>query len=155
MRQFYLFNKSQPVADQLSWSHYQELLPIKDESKRNYYINECIKYNLSKRKLREKIKSNEYERLPNKTKQKLIQKEDNEIQDFIKNPININSNIDYKNISEKLLKQLILEDISSFMKELGDGFCFIDSEYKIKIGNRYNYIDLLLYNIKYKCYVVV
>lgn len=41
------------------------------------------------------------------------------------------------------------------MKELGNSFCFIGSEYKIKIGNNYNYIDLLLYNIEYNCYVVV
>ncbi len=54
-----------------------------------------------------------------------------------------------------MLKQLILEDISNFMKELGEGFCFIDSEYKIKIGNNYNYIDILLFNIKYNCYVVI
>ena len=56
---------------------------------------------------------------------------------------------------EKLLQQLILEDIPSFLKELGNGFTFIDNEYPIKFGNRYNYIDLLLYNIKYKCYVVI
>ena len=41
------------------------------------------------------------------------------------------------------------------MEELGDGFTFIKNEYKIKIDNRYNYIDLLLFNIKYKCYVVL
>lgn len=58
-------------------------------------------------------------------------------------------------ISEKTLQRLILEDISSFMKELGNGFSFIDNEYKIKVGDNYNYIDLLLYNIKYKCYVVI
>ena len=54
-----------------------------------------------------------------------------------------------------MLKELILEDIVSFMKELGEGFSFIDSEYKIKLGNNYNYIDILLYNIKYRCYVVI
>ena len=48
-----------------------------------------------------------------------------------------------------------MEDIETFMKELGNSFCFIGSEYKIKIGDRYNYIDLLLFNIKYNCYVVV
>ena len=48
-----------------------------------------------------------------------------------------------------------MEDISSFMKELGSGYSFIESEYKIKIGDRYNYIDLLLYNIKYHCYIVI
>ena len=41
------------------------------------------------------------------------------------------------------------------MKELGVGFSFIENEYKIKIGDRYNYVDLLLYNIRFKCYVVI
>ena len=58
-------------------------------------------------------------------------------------------------ISEKVLQKLILEDIPSFLDELGNGFTFIRNEYKIKIGDNYNYIDLLLYNIKYKCYVIV
>ena len=75
--------------------------------------------------------------------------------DFVKNPVLIKNNFNYKEISEKVLKKLILENIESFMNELGNSFCFVGSEYKIKIGNRYNYIDLLLYNIKYKCYVVV
>ena len=48
-----------------------------------------------------------------------------------------------------------MEDIESFMRELGNSFSFIGSEYKIKIGDRNNYIDLLLFNIKYNCYVVV
>ena len=70
-------------------------------------------------------------------------------------PIKIKNVSNYENISEKILQKLILEDIESFMKELGDAFCFIGSEYKIKIGDRNNYIDLLLFNIKYNCYVVV
>lgn len=51
---------------------------------------------------------------------------------------------------KEILHYLILEDIESFMKELGNSFCFIGSEYKIKIGNRYNYIDLLLFNELYR-----
>ena len=62
---------------------------------------------------------------------------------------------DIENISEKMLQRLILEDIPSFLKELGDGFSFIENEYKIKIGNVYNYIDLLLFNYIYQCFVVV
>ena len=58
-------------------------------------------------------------------------------------------------MSEKILKNIILEDIESFMKELGNSFSFIGSEYKIKIGNSYNYIDLLLFNYEYNCFVVV
>ena len=56
---------------------------------------------------------------------------------------------------KKYYNNLILEDIPAFLKELGVGFSFIGNEYKIKIGDRYNYIDLLLYNIKFKCYVVI
>ena len=52
-------------------------------------------------------------------------------------------------LSEKILQKIILEDISSFLKELGNGFTFIDNEYKIKISDRYNYIDLLLFNIEF------
>ena len=82
-------------------------------------------------------------------------KEELKVSDLVKNPIQIKNTSGYNEISEKVLQKLILEDIESFLKELGNGFCFVGSEYKIKIGDRYNYIDLLLYNIKYKCYVVV
>ena len=69
---------------------------------------------------------------------------------------NINNEFNIRKIiTEKILQKLILEDIPTFLKELGSGFTFIDNEYKIKLGDRYNYIDLLLYNIKYKCYVVI
>ena len=75
--------------------------------------------------------------------------------DLVKNPILINNQQGYTDISEKVLQKMILEDIPFFLKELGNAFAFIDSEYKIKLGSRYNYIDLLLYNINYKCYVVI
>ena len=84
----------------------------------------------------------------------MIQNESNII-DFVKSPIMIKNNNKYDIFSEKVLQKLILEDISSFLEELGESFTFIKNEYKIKINGRYNYIDLLLYNIKYKCYVVI
>ena len=158
MRKFYLlFEKGQPLAAQLRWSHYCELLPLKDTNEINYYIKITTDQCLSKRQLREKIKNKEYQRLDDNTKLKLINKEEMSIGDTIKNPIIIKNKlgIDKENISEKVLQRLILEDIEGFMKELGDGFSYIGSEYKIKIGNTYNYIDLLLFNIKYNCYVVV
>ncbi|MBE6160127.1 MAG: DUF1016 domain-containing protein [Lactobacillales bacterium] len=155
MRQFYLLiEKGQPMVDQLTWSHYTILLSIKDENKRNYYINECIKNNLSKRILIQKIKLNEYERLDENTKLKLNNKEEINIEDLIKNPIII-KNKGYEIISEKILKQLILEDLDNFLTELGDNFTYVGNEYKIKIGDRYNYIDLLLFNIEFNCYVVI
>ena len=158
MRQFYLtfsqINWS-PLATNLSWSHYSELLPLKDINKILYYTQMCIMYNLSKRQLRERIKNNEYERLDDKTKEKLITQKETAVVDFIKNPIVIKNNTNKEIISEKILQKVILENIPSFLDELGTGFTFIRNEYKIKIGNRHNYIDLLLYNYEFNCFVVV
>ena len=158
MRQFYnVFSdeKVSTMSTQLSWSHYTELLPIKDISQLLYYLNVCISENIDVRTLREKIKLKEYERLPEDTKYKLINKEEASIVDYVKNPIRIKNNKNYEIVTEKILQKLILEDIPTFLKELGNGFTFIDNEYPIKFGNRYNYIDLLLYNIRFKCYFVI
>ena len=155
MRQFYkVSQKWQTLSAKLSWSHYCEILWF-DDNKFQYYIKITELNNLSIRQLRERIKSNEYERLPESTKNKSVEQKESDIVDFIKNPILIKNSNKYDIFSEKVLQKLILEDIENFLEELGNGFTFIKSEYPIKLGNRYNYIDLLLYNIKYRCYVVV
>ena len=156
MRNFYVFfSKSQTMSGQLTWSHYIELLKLVDKEKINYYIKIIEEENLSVRELRQKIKNNEYERLDEETKKKLKTKEQLKVSDLVKNPIQIKNTSGNNEISEKVLQKLILEDIPSFLKELGNGFCFIDNEYKIKIGDRYNYIDLLLFNYEFNCFVVV
>ncbi len=156
MRQFYELNKNIATVSQvLTWSHYLELIPIGNINKINYYIKITEEQNLSVRELRQRIKNKEYERLDKKTKEKLIKKEENKVEDFIKNPILIKNSFNTSNISEKMLKYLILENLDNFLEELGSGFTYIKNEFKIKIGNRYNYIDLLLYNINFNCYVVV
>ena len=160
IRQFYVvFNNEiwSTLSTKLTWSHYVELLPLKDVKEINYYINITEEYRLGVRELREKIKNREYQRLEDKTKLKLINKEEITVSDFIKNPIIIKNkyNINEEEISEKILQNLILEDIPSFLKELGTGFSFIENEYKIKIGETYNYIDLLLFNYIYNCFVVI
>ena len=158
MRQTYLFFEEQkwsPLGTKLSISHIRQFFNFDDNNKINYYTNQVEKRNLSKRQLEDIIKSNEYERLPKETKEKLQTKEKSEIKDFVPNPILIKNKNNLEIVTEKALKYLILEDIESFMKELGDSFCFIGSEYKIKIGDRNNYIDLLLFNIEFNCYVVI
>ena len=147
--------KVAPLVRQLSWSNCLQLLPIKNYDKINYYANQCIKYNLSKRQLEEKIKSKEYERLSESAKSKLIANEEPLLPDLVKNPILIKNSNKHTEISEKVLQQIILEDIKNFMQELGSGFSFVSNEYPIKLGDKYNYIDLLLYNYKYKCFVVI
>jgi len=158
MKQFYSLFKNQKVptlSTQLCWGHYTELLSLNDINEINYYIKITKEQNLSVRELRNRVKNKEYERLDNKTKEKLIKKEENKIEDFIKNPIMIKNNYKHNEISEKILKQLILEYLNNFLKELGNGFCYIEDEYKIKLGDTYNYIDLLLFNIKFNCYTAV
>ena len=160
IRQFYLVFKDEiwsTMSTKLMWSHYTEILSLSNVNEINYYINITEEYNLSVRQLRERIKNKEYQRLDDNTKLKLINKEETKINDFVKNPIVIHNkyNFDKERISEKVLQNLILEDIPSFLEELGTGYSFIKNEYKIKLGERYNYIDLLLFNIEYNCYVVV
>ena len=158
MRQLYLLFKKQKwstVSTKLSWSHYSELLSIKNDDKLSYYLNLSTIQNIGVRELREKIKSKEYERLPDETKNKIIKEEKLEVKDIVPNPILIKNTNNIEIITEKVLHNLILEDIPSFMKELGNGYSFIDDEYKIKIGDTYHKIDLLLFNIKYNAYVVV
>ena len=154
MRKFYLTFKGEKVnalRSQLSWSHYRELLSINDYDEIKYYIDLAVDNNLGYRELSMRIKSNEYERLPDEVR--------NEMKDgfinYVPNPILIRNVNSIEINTEKALHYLILENIESFMKELGNSFSFIGSEYKIKIGDRNNYIDLLLFNIKYNCYVVV
>ncbi len=157
MKKFYnLVAKLATLSPLLSYSHYIELLPFNNLDKIKYYINLVEQQNLSVRGLRERIKAKEYERLPDETKRKVITKEEINIFDFMKNPIMIKNTNNYDIISEKVLQMLIMQDISSFLAELGSGFTFIKNEYKIKLGNTFNYIDLLLlFNIKYNCYVVI
>ena len=158
IRQLYILFDNQkwsPLATKLSYSHYVELLPFKDINKIKYYIYVCEKYNLSRNELRERIKNKEYERLDEETRNKIINKENVQLVNTIKDPILVKNSYDTEDISERMLQKLILENIEDFLIELGEGYSFIRSEYKIKIGNRYNYIDMLLYNIKYNCYVVI
>ena len=158
IRQFYLFcvvSKWSTLSTKLTWSHFCELLKINNTNEIKYYITICEQNNLSVRQLRERIKNKEYERLDEQTKLKIINEEKLKLQDTIKNPIIIKNNANYEVISEKVLQKMILEDIPSFLKELGNSFCFISNEYQIKIGNNYNYIDLLLYNFIFKCFVVI
>ena len=158
MKQFYnLFGeqKVSTLSTLLTWSHYSELLPLNDINKINYYIKICKQRNLDVRSLRSLIKSKEYERLDKETKNKLITNEELKLPDLVPDPILIKTEINKEILTEYALKQAILGNLDNFLKQLGDGFSYIGSEYKIKIGNNYNYIDLLLYNVKFKCYVVV
>ena len=158
MKQLYTIfsnEKVAPLVQQLSWSQCLILFPIKDVNEIFYYALQVKNRRLSKRQLEEIVRNKEYYRLPIETKEKLISNNNLEVKDLVPNPILIKNNYNIEVNTEKALHHLILEDIESFMRELGNSFSFIGSEYKIKIGDSYHKIDLLLFNIKYNSYVVV
>ena len=156
-RQLYLyFPIIGPVGQQLNWTIIRTILPIKDENKRNYYINLCIKNNLSKRELIKEIKSNSFERLEHKPdKVDIITSAivPAIIENF-KNPILLNLN-GTKVENEKDLEKLIYSQLSYVFMQLGNDFTWVGNQYKISDGNKNYYLDMLLYNINYNCYVVV
>lgn len=145
MLRYYNFmssGKLPTMSAKLSWSHYDEVLKFDDVTKILYYLKMAELNNLSIRQLREKIKLNEYERLSENTKNKIVNQKETSVIDFVKNPILIKNNSNSEIITEKILQKLILEDITNFMRELGYGFSFIDSEYPIKLGDR---LTILIY----------
>ena len=156
-RQFYLaFPIVAPLGQQLSWTIIRTILPIKDENKRNYYINLCIANNLSKRELEKEIKSNSYERLeykPDKIDVVVSTKVPAIVNNF-KNPILLELK-DKEIKTESDLEKLIYSQLSCVFLQLGNGFMWVGNQYKVSDGNKNYFIDMLLYNIKYDCYVVV
>ena len=155
MRKFYLiFQKSQPLVDQLTWSHYLCLLSVNDENKRNFYINLCIKNHLSKRGLIQEMKSNAYERLINKPEKiEIINSQKYSITSSMKNPIIIK--VTNQITTEKDLELSILSNLSFFFSQLGEGFALVDHQYKITNGKNNYFIDVLLFNYKLNCFIVV
>ena len=158
MRKFYeIFSneKLSTVWPKLSWSHYRELIRLKSIDEIKYYITISEEQNLSQRQLYNRIKIHEYDRLNDETKNKLKNHKQLKIDDLIPNPITIKTNTLDAKLSEYSLKQLILNNLDDFLNQLGIGFTYVGNEYKIKLGNSYNYIDLLLFNYEYNCFVVI
>ena len=155
-RQFYSeFKMCGTVCHTLTWSNIRILLPIKNENKRNYYINMCIKKNLSARELKKEIKNNAFERLSLADKEniKLIS-DKNEvltIKDTLKDPVLIPINEDLDNISEEKLAKIIRKELEIFLLELGCGYTYAGKE--VRMGG--SYCDLLFFNTEFLCYVVI
>ena len=155
-RQFYSeFKMCGTVCHTLTWSNIRILLPIKNENKRNYYINMCIKKNLSARELKKEVKNNAFERLSLADKEniKLIS-DKNEIltiKDTLKDPVLIPINEDLDNISEEKLAKIIRKELEIFLLELGHGYAYIGKE--VRMGE--SYCDLLFFNYEFNCFVVI
>ena len=139
----------------LTWSHYKLLLPLKNVGEIKYYISITKRDNLSKRVLAERIKTNKYDRLSDGAKESLLNKEELSLIQSVLNPIVLTPNKSYEIYTEKVLQEIIYENLDSFMKQLGGGYFYVGREYKLNIGDKKNYIDYLFYNVVDSRYCVV
>ncbi len=153
-----------PLAQQLTWSHFLLLLPIKDEVKREYYTEMCRVERWSKRTLRAKIDGMLYERtaLSKKPAELALQELNALRQDDVMSPDMVFQDpycLDFLGLkgaySEKDLETAILREMESFLLEFGAGFTFIERQKRISIGGEDFHIDLLLYNRRLRRLVVV
>ena len=147
------------LSQQLSWSHYYTILPIKNPNERNYYINRVILDNLSVRDLRREIKNKSFDRLSYVDKENIEIISDTNlslsIEDMIKDPIILKSDINTNEINEKAIHKYIISLLEDKFLELGTGFALVGHEYKIVISNNTYHIDLLFYNYKLNAFIVV
>ena len=160
MIKFYMFFPNiAAVRQHLNWTQVKSLLPIKNETERNYYINQVILNNLSSRELEKIIKNKSYDRLSYVDKEniKLIDSEDYSltIEDMIKDPILINIDKKTNYMNEKMLHKYIIDMLEERFLELGKGFTLVGHEYKIIVDNRTYKIDLLFFNYELNSFVVV
>ena len=156
MRAFYeLIQKVGAMHRTLTWNHYLKLLPLKDINEIDYFIHITIRDNLSYRKLFERIKSDEYHRLPLETRDKLETNKKIKTGEEVLNSIIVRTNNLKERFTEKVLQEMIISDLDYFLEQIGGGFTYVGREYKVQIGNNFNYIDIFLYNYIRNCFVVV
>ena len=161
MRTFFeVVKKSPPLADQckninITWSNICEILYLKNIEEIKYYLDLSNKLCLTKRELRLRIKSDEYNRLPAEVKEKLKSNEAVSTSEKVPSPVVLQNLKINGELREKIVQKWIDENPTLFCESLGDGYTYVKSQYKIKIGANYNYIDVLLFNAVDLNYVVV
>ena len=161
MRSFYLLLLIYPpLADKLkniniTWSNVCEILKLKDFYEIKYYLDLSNELCLTKRELRLRIMSNEYNRLPQETKEKLKNSSEVSSSEKVPSPVILDGLLYKDKLTEKVVQKWIDENPISFCESLGEGYTCVKSQYKIKIGSNYNYIDVLLFNYISNSFIVV
>lgn len=163
-RIFYLkFQNSQTLSDQLSWSHYVEILKADNNLEISFYVKQSEKENWSVRELKRQMQSMLFHRIA-------LSKEKSEVleiakhgsgtqtaQDIIKDPyiFEFLGIPQQKNYLEGELEDKLVQNLEHFLLELGKGFAFIGRQYKITLSNRHFYVDLVFYHRILKCFVLI
>ena len=164
MRQFYLtFPNCYALRSNLSWTHYRMLMRVENEKARNFYLEECEKANWSTRQLERQINSFFYERLLSSQNKDAVSQEIMNLEpgktpeDVIRDPyilefLGIKQSPD---IYEKDLENALIDELQSFLLELGRGFSFVARQKHIELDGEHFYIDLVFYNYVLKCFVLI
>ncbi|MFV0554511.1 MAG: YhcG family protein [Mangrovibacterium sp.] len=165
MRQFYrYFEKSHALRDELSWTHYRQLLRVENERARQFYMNEAAACNWSTRTLERQIGNLYFERMVMSKNDIAVRNEATEKQiaqqpqDIIKDPyvldfLNLKDNTKFR---ESELEQAIIDKLQEFMLELGKGFAFVGRQYRLSTETgKHFYADLVFYNYILKCFLLI
>jgi len=164
MRLFYIkYPKSETLSHQLSWSHYFELLKIEDDLERSFYEKQCIKEKWSIRELKRQKNSALFTRIALSKDKKgvlelakkghIVKKSEDLVKDpYILEFLGISEEHKY---SEKELEQKIIDNLQIFLLELGRGFTFVARQFRVTLGNKHYYVDLVFYHRILKCFVLI
>ncbi|MDP0588428.1 MAG: PDDEXK nuclease domain-containing protein [Candidatus Endonucleobacter bathymodioli] len=165
MRQFYLtFPNRNAVRTELSWTHYRVLIRLENTEAREWYITETIEQNWSTRALERQISKLYYERLLASKDKGLVETEAEEktanlqetIKDYLRDPYILDFlNLQDKSYQETALEQRIIAHLQQFLLELGKGFAFVERQQRIRFDDEDFYIDLVFYNFKLKCFLLI
>ncbi len=165
MKKYYIeCNKNAKVqmsSAQIPWSHNMLILDkIRDDAKRIWYMEQTAVNGWSYDVLAIQIKSELYERQvlgdkPNNFNESLSSSQSELAKDMMKDPYILNLTGLKQNYIETELEQAMVEKIKTVLLELGNGFSFVGNQYKLEVGNKDYFIDLLFYHTKLHCYIVV
>ena len=164
IRQFYLvFPKWDALRPELTWTHYRLLIRVQNEQARLWYMNEAAEQTWSSRQLDRQISVLYYERLLNSTDTLSVRKEaENNLaqlapQEFIHDPyvlefLNLKN---YPALHETDIEKSLINNLQSFLLELGKGFCFVARQKLMRYDNEDFYVDLVFYHSILKCHVLI
>ena len=164
MRQFYLkYQIFQSLTGKLTWTHYAELLGVSDDIARGFYEKQAINDNWSVRELKRQISSSLFERLAlSQDKNGVLKLSEkgliiSEPKDIVKDPyvLEFLQIPEEYRMTESKLEQKIIDNLQTFLLELGKGFSFVGRQYRITLDNDHYYVDLVFYHRILKCFVLI
>lgn len=165
MRRFYqAFEKRETLSTELSWSHYNLLARIDNKNARSWYMQEAAQQHWSVRALERQIGTLYYERLLSSKEKAQVELEAQQKtsplaetpKEYLRDPYILDFlNLQDKSYQENELEQGIINNLQQFLLELGKGFAFVDRQKRIRFDDEDFYIDLVFYNFKLKCFLLI